>query len=221
MRQTSASLTAKPSIDESAVRVEARPRGRPRSEAATSAVLASAYRLCATEGLRGATIQAIAATSGVSKMTIYKWWNGRLELLVDAFLQEATQLLPLAESAPPAEAIRAHAQQYLIALKGELGRVQQAVIAECLTATGSTELFVERYLRLRRTVAVRMIRRGQKDGSIGSRRPAEALYDQIYGTMFYRFHFAFGGLDKAFVTQLVDATLETADPRRARPAIAS
>ena len=207
MRQTpAASVTSDVDV---ASNIERRPRGRPRSEAATSAVLASAYRLCASQGLRGATIQAIATASGVSKMTIYKWWNGRLELLVDAFMREATLSLPLEESAPPAEAILAHAQRYLIALKGDLGRVQQAVIAECLGATGSTELFVGRYLRLRRTVAVRMIRRGQKDGSIASERPAEALYDQIYGTMFYRFHFAFRGLDRAFVAELVGATLGT------------
>ncbi len=217
MRHTSSSTFATPAVDAAAPNAEPRPRGRPRSEAATSAVLASAYRLCASQGLRGATIQAIAAESGVSKMTIYKWWNGRLELLVDAFLREATLLLPLAESAPPAEAIHAHAQQYLAALKGDLGRVQLAVIAECLAATGSTDLFVERYLRRRRTVAVRMIRRGQKDGSIASERGAEALYDQIYGTMFYRFHFALRGLDKTFVAELVDATLGTGDGRRAVP----
>ena len=205
MGRSSVASSAAP-IDAPAAATVPRPRGRPRSEVATSAVLASAYRLSATEGLKGATIQAIAAASGVSKMTIYKWWNGRLELLVDAFMREATRSLPLAESVPPVEAIHAHAQQYLVALRGDLGRVQLAVIAECLAETGSTALFVERYLRLRRTVAVRMIRRGQQDGSIVSPRKAEALYDQIYGTMFYRFHFAFAGLDKAFVAELVDAT---------------
>ena len=203
-------------IDDPDAKSGPRPRGRPRSEAATSAVLAAAYALCAAQGLKGATIQAIAAASGVSKMTIYKWWNGRLELLVDAFMREATRLLPLEDSSPPAEAIRAHAQRYLVALRGDLGRVQLAVIAECLAATGGTALFVERYLRLRRTVAVRMIRRGQQDGSIVSRRRPEALYDQIYGTMFYRFHFAIGGLDKAFVAELGDATFGVGDDRGRR-----
>lgn len=183
-----------------------RRRGRPRSEAAAIAVLDAAYRLSATEGLRGATIQAIAAASGVSKMTIYKWWEGRLPLLVDAYMRQATALLPLSQALPPAEAIHAHAQQYLLALRGELGRVQMAVLAECMAETGSSALFVGRYLRVRRQLGVRVIRRGQRDGGIASRRPAEALYDQIYGTIFYRFQFGFRGLDRAFVTALVDAT---------------
>lgn len=181
-----------------------RRRGRPRSEVAASAVLDAAYRLSAAEGLRGATIQAIAAESGVSKMTIYKWWEGRLQLLIDAYMRQATVMLPLSETLPPPEAIRAHAQRYLVALRGDLGRVQLAVLAECMAETGTSELFVARYLSVRRTLGVRVIRRGQRDGSIASQRPAEALYDQIYGTIFYRFQFGLKGLDKGFVQSLVD-----------------
>lgn len=183
-----------------------RRRGRPRSEAAACAVLDAAYRLSATEGLRGATIQAIAAASGVSKMTIYKWWEGRLQLLIDAYLRQATVLLPLSDALAPPAAIHDHAQQYLVALHGDLGRVQLAVLAECMAETGTSDVFVKRYLRVRRQLGVRVIRRGQRDGSIASQRPAEALYDQIYGTIFYRFQFGLAGLDEAFVTALVDAT---------------
>ena len=190
-----------------------RRRGRPRSDAATSAVLDAAYRLSATEGLRGATIQAIAAESGVSKMTIYKWWEGRLQLLIDAYMRQATVMLPLSETLPPPEAIRAHVQQYLVALRGDLGRVQLAVLAECMAETGTSEIFVERYLSVRRTLGVRVIRRGQRDGSITSKRPAEALYDQIYGAIFYRFQFGLKGLDKAFVQSLVDAAFAGDGPK--------
>ena len=188
----------------------AKTRGRPRSEASSTAVLDAAYRLCADGGLRDASIQTIAAESGVSKMTIYKWWGGRLPLLIDAYLRQATLMLPISESLPPASAIHSHAQQYLVALQGELGRVQLAVLAECLSENGDAGLFVERYLSQRRTLASRIIRQGQRDGAIRSVRPAEALYDQIYGTMFYRFLFGFEGLDEAFVRALVDATFADA-----------
>jgi len=185
-----------------------RPRGRPRSEVAASAVLDAAYRLCAADGLRGATMQAIAAESGVSKMTIYKWWDARLPLLIDAFLRQTTVVLPLSVIDAPVIAIGEHALRYVAALQGDLGRVQLAVLAECMAETGSAALFVERYLRIRRQLGVSVIRRGQRDGSIRATRPAAALYDQIYGTIFYRFQFGLAGLDKAFVKALVDSTLE-------------
>ena len=182
--------------------------GRPRSDTAATAVLDAACRLSADEGLRGASIQAIAAESGVSKMTIYKWWPSRLHLLIDAYLRQATVLLPLSETAPPFEAIRAHAVRYVVALQGDLGRMQLAVLAECLAKHGNSDLFVERYLRIRRDLGVSVIRRGQRSGSITTGRSAEVLYDQIYGTIFYRCQFGLKGLHRAFARSLVDAVLQ-------------
>lgn len=184
-----------------------RPQGRPRSAVAATAILDAAYRLSATTGLRGATINAIAAESGVSKMTIYKWWEGRLPLLIDAYLRQATLLLPMSESLAPIDAIEAHARRYVTALQGDLGRVQLAVLAECLAEQGDATLFVDRYLRQRRALGLKLIRRGQRDGSIVLRPPAEALYDQIYGTIFYRCQFGLAGLTTAFAGTLVRSVL--------------
>lgn len=190
--------------------VSTRRPGRPRSEIATAAVLDAAYRLSAAFGLRGASIQAIADESGVSKMTIYKWWPSRLHLLIDAYLRQATVLLPLSETVPPLKAIRAHVVRYLAALQGDFGRVQLAVQAECIAEHGNSDLFVERYLRIRRDLGIMVIRRGQSDGTITANRSAEALYDQIYGTIFYRCQFGLNGLDHAFVKTLVDSVLRPA-----------
>ena len=188
----------------------ARRPGRPRSEAAATAVLDAAYRLCAEAGLRGATIQAIADASGVSKMTIYKWWPSRLHLLIDAYLREATATLPLSQTLPPLAAIHAHAQRYVKALRGDLGRVQLAVLAECWAEHGNSGLFVELYLRIRRELGITVIRRGQQDGSIVAGGPAEALYDQIYGTIFYRCQFGLKGLTAPFIRTLVEHVLQPA-----------
>jgi AcrR family transcriptional regulator len=177
--------------------------GRPRSEEAAVAVLDAAYRLGASLGLKGATLQAIVDETGVAKMTIYKWWGGRLQLLIDAYMREASAALPIPEDKPPVEAISMHAARYVKALQGDLGRFQLAVLAECLAETGSSTLFVERYLSLRRTRGVAVIQRGKDDGSITAVRSAEDLYDQIYGTIFYRFQFGLPGLTKKFAQQLV------------------
>lgn len=181
--------------------------GRPRSEEAAVAVLGAAYRLGTTLGLKGATVQAISDETGVSKMTIYKWWRNRLQLLIDAYMREASTHLSFPDALPPVEAIRAQATRYLKALQGDMGRFQLAVVAECLAETGSAELFVERYLSVRRANGLAIIRKGQADGSISASRRAEDLYDQIYGTMFYRYQFGLPGLTKDFVEKLVNATL--------------
>jgi AcrR family transcriptional regulator len=186
----------------------ARPRrGRPRSAETTNAILQSAYTLMATTGLAATTIDAVARHSNVSKMTIYKWWPSREALLIDAFLNHASQMLPLSGSGKPATRFRRHAAAYAEALQGEFGKVQLAVISECISGTGSAEIFYERYLDHRRTALVELIAAGQRDGSIGAAGAPEDLYDAIYGSLFYRYIFGIKPISPAHARKLVDTLL--------------
>jgi AcrR family transcriptional regulator len=186
----------------------ARPRrGRPRSAETTNAILQSAYTLMATTGLAATTIDAVARHSNVSKMTIYKWWPSREALLIDAFLHHASLMLPLPGTGNPAARVRRHAASYAEALQGEFGRVQLAVISECISKTGSAEIFYERYLDLRRTAMIQTITEGQQDGSIRAAGSPGDLYDAIYGSLFYRYVFGIKPLSPAYARNLVDLVL--------------
>ena len=182
-------------------------RGRPRSAETTSAILQSAYTLMATTGLAATSIDAVARDSNVSKMTIYKWWPSREALLIDAFLHHASLMLPLPSSGPSAERLRSHAGAYAKALQGEFGKVQLAVISECISKTGTAEIFYERYLRYRRTALIELIAAGQQDGSIGAAGTPEDLYDAIYGSLFYRYVFGIKPISPAQARNLVDTLL--------------
>jgi AcrR family transcriptional regulator len=183
-------------------------RGRPRSAETTAAILTSAYALMASAGLTAASIDAIARHSNVSKMTIYKWWPSREALLIDAFLNQAALMLPLSGAGSPAAQLRRHAAAYAEALRGEFGRVQLAVVSECIASTGSAELFHERYLQIRRTALVEIIAGGQADGSIAARGTPEDLYDALYGSLFYRSVFGIKPLSAAAARHLVDTLLQ-------------
>lgn len=184
-------------------------RGRPRSIETTNAILESAYTLMATTGLAATTIDAVARHSNVSKMTIYKWWPSREALLIDAFLHHAAQMLPLPPASAGSAAVRTrrHAVAYAEALQGEFGKVQLAVISECISKTGSAELFYARYLQFRRDALVEMITTGQRDGSILAEAPAQDLYDAIYGSLFYRYVFGIAPITSAYARNLVDLVL--------------
>ena len=182
-------------------------RGRPRSTETTNAILQSAYTLMATTGLAATSIDAVARDSNVSKMTIYKWWPSREALLIDAFLHHASLMLPLPSAGQPAERLRSHAGAYAKALQGEFGKVQLAVISECISKTGTAEIFYERYLQYRRTALVELIAAGQQDGSIGAAGTPEDLYDAIYGSLFYRYVFGIKPISPAQARNLVDTLL--------------
>src|SRR5439155_24171907 len=63
-------------------------RGRPRSEQSRVAVLRATSELMREVGLRAMTTEEIAARSGASKATIYKWWPNKYAVAVEAFLSE-------------------------------------------------------------------------------------------------------------------------------------
>jgi AcrR family transcriptional regulator len=182
-------------------------RGRPRSAETTNAILQSAYTLMATTGLAATSIDAVARHSNVSKMTIYKWWPSREALLIDAFLDHASLMLPLPTSGTATDRLRSHAAAYAKALQGEFGKVQLAVISECISKTGSAEIFFERYLRYRRAALVQLIAAGQQDGSVGAAGTPEDLYDAIYGSLFYRYIFEIKPISPAQARNLVDTLL--------------
>lgn len=182
-------------------------RGRPRSTAAEIAILDAAYGLIVSKGLAAATMDAIARASKVSKMTVYKWWPSREALLIDAFLRHASLMLPLTEEGDPISTLQRHAAAYAEALKSEFGKVQLAVISECIAKTGSAQLFTERYLDIRRRTATAIIERGQREGSIMVGVAASDLYDRIYGTLFYRFLFQFRPLSGDYAKKLVASLL--------------
>ena len=70
--------------DQADEHVAARRPGRPRSERAERAILDAALELFAESGVSGVCIETVAARAGVGKATIYRRWEGREDLLLDA-----------------------------------------------------------------------------------------------------------------------------------------
>ena len=58
--------------------------GRPRSAQSHQAILEATRELIAEEGIRGISIEAIAARAGVGKTTIYRHWESKADLIVEA-----------------------------------------------------------------------------------------------------------------------------------------
>jgi len=65
---------------------------RPRSAESHAAILQAALELVVEDGLRGTTIEGIAARAGVGKTTIYRRWRTKEELFMEALRTVAFSL---------------------------------------------------------------------------------------------------------------------------------
>ena len=65
-----------------------------RVEASREKVLRETYRMLSEEGFSGVSIDAIAKRSGVAKTTIYRHWQSRADLLLDACSKLGKRVTP-------------------------------------------------------------------------------------------------------------------------------
>ena len=82
--------------------------GRPRSEHARVAVLRAVDDLLLEVGYRAMTMKNIAERAGVARMTVYRWWSTKAEILFEASAADAEDELALVPSGPPSDALAAY-----------------------------------------------------------------------------------------------------------------
>ncbi|MEO0962828.1 MAG: helix-turn-helix domain-containing protein, partial [Pseudomonadota bacterium] len=80
-------------------------RGRPRSAATEQAIFSAARALLTEEGYDGVTIEGVARRAGVGKQTIYRRFDGKAQLLIAAFRDDAELMVALPTSDTLEEAL--------------------------------------------------------------------------------------------------------------------
>lgn len=183
-------------------------RGRPRSEKAHRAILESTVELMKEVGIRNATVDEIAARSGVSKATIYKWWPNKTAVAIDAFLSimEAEVILPdLGNSYRDfVEQLKSVSRFYA----SPQGRLFAELIAEGQSDPQALEMFRTRFLAGRREAAIAIWKRGVDRGELRGDIDEEIAIDLIYGPMIYRLLTGHAELDDAIAEQMIDAVFK-------------
>jgi AcrR family transcriptional regulator len=79
--------------------------GRPRSDASRLAVLHAVDDMLVEDGYAAMTMKGIAARAGVGKQTVYRWWNSKAEILLEAVMQDAATELAVDPAPTSAEEI--------------------------------------------------------------------------------------------------------------------
>lgn len=189
---------------------EVRRRGRPRSEQAQRAILAAAIELLLAQGLRAMSMDEVAERAGVSKATIYRWWDSKDLLALDALS---------AEWAAPGRA----AERNTGSLRGDLlaqlrpwlrqlnekpfGRVIAGLIAQAQTDPEFAVLYREHFVQPRRDATRPMLLRAIDRGEIAPDTDLDVTLDLLYGPIYHRLLHGHAPLNDRFVQQVVDSVI--------------
>ncbi|MEU9008668.1 TetR/AcrR family transcriptional regulator [Streptomyces sp. NPDC048479] len=179
-----------------------------RSEKARQAVLEAADDLLAEKGFAGVTMEGIAARAGVAKQTIYRWWNSKTDVLVDAFLQDLAEELTPPDHGDIALDLRAYLRQLGHFLsQSDAGAVFKALIAQTQHDPAFAEDFRARYLDEQRRRDRLPLERAARRGQLPADLDMAAETDQLVGPLYYRVLVTNEPIDQDFTDRLVDAFL--------------
>ena len=163
-----------------------RRRGRPREPGVRETIVGATLELIAEGGFPAATIDAIAARSGVGRNTIYRRWASKEDLVADA-LGELTAELEL----PDGEEIR----PLLLVWISELarlfadplyGRILPGLLAELQRNPAFAHAYIERIVHPLRHRLVELLSHAQSRGELRADLDVELVADLVGGPAFLR-----------------------------------
>ncbi len=188
------------------------PIGRPRSERARLAILEAAADLLVDGGLAAATIEAIAARAGVSKVTIYRWWPSRGAVAIDAYLHRYRETYSFVDSGDVAVDLITQMNLLIDAFRGRAGEVMAELIGQAQADPTLAETLRTGWLQPRREVTAAMLQLAVERGQIGSGVDLPTLMDQLYGPLYWRLMMGHLPLDASFAETLVHNVLDGVRP---------
>jgi AcrR family transcriptional regulator len=184
-------------------------RGRPRSERARAAVLAAATDLLVNGQIDAVTMEAIAARSGVSKSTIYKWWPSPAHVILESFFNRARHTMTVDENASLQEVLTAQVLSLIRLFRdSDAGPLMADLMAASQADPDIRAALEEEWLRPRRQVTAGLLRTGIARGELAPGSDIEAAVDQLYAPVYYRLLLGHEPLHDALAAPLVRQLLD-------------
>lgn len=180
----------------------ARKPGRPRSEEAHRALLEATTRLMEAMPIRNITIAGIAKEAGVGKPTIYRWWDSKCAIVMDAFLDATAPHIPFPKGKSALDSLAMQVRLVIQLLRGRSGRIVAEMVGEGQSDTHILEEFRDRFFSQLLAPARAVIERGKEAGEFDKSLDTDLALDLIYGPIYYRLLVGHQPLDDHFAMAL-------------------
>jgi AcrR family transcriptional regulator len=182
--------------------------GRPRSERARLAVLDAAADLLVEGGLSAATMEAIAARAGVSKVTIYKWWPSRGSVAVDAYFRRFDETYTYVDTGDVAADLTTQIRLLMDTFRGRAGEIMAELIGRGQTDPALAETLRVGWLQPRREATAAVLQRAVDRSQIRADADLPTVMDQLFAPLYWRLMMGHQSLDDGLAEALVRNALE-------------
>lgn len=163
-----------------------RPPGRPRNPLADKAIQDAAIDLFVEQGFEAMSMEGVAARAGVGKTTIYRRWDSKEELVMEAVTCHFTSI-----EDPDRGSLREDLAHLLMtfqqtAVTTPVGRVFPRVVAEVAGGSALGRLYSRRVIEPRRQMLRSIFRRGIRRGELPTGTDIELGIELIMGPLMLR-----------------------------------
>ena len=187
----------------------ARPVGRPRCMETHRAILTAAADLLETVPYRDIAMERIAASAGVGKQTIYRWYDSKADLMLDAYIARYTETFPPIVLGSDAVAdLRTYMHQLVDILPTRTVQgAYRALFAEAQHDPSFRRRFDEVVLKKRRDVARGFIAAAMRKKQIRADIDPDVVVEMLFSPILQRFIARPETPDHAFADMVFDTLL--------------
>jgi AcrR family transcriptional regulator len=182
--------------------------GRPRSERVRLATLEAAADLLVEGGLGAATMEAVAARAGVSKVTIYRWWPSRGAVAVDAYFHRFDETYTYVDTGDVRVDLTTQIRLLIHAFRGRAGEIMAELMGQAQTDPVLADTLRSGWLQPRREATATVLRRAVARSQIRPDVDIPTLMDQLYAPLYWRLMMRHRPLDDGLADELVGNMLE-------------
>ena len=182
--------------------------GRPRSERLHQAMLKAALDLVLEVGFRNVSIEGVAARAGVGKTTLYRRWPNKAAVVMDAFVGLLGRASRFPEDESATERLRLQMQITARALRGRVGALVKALLAEAQFDPELAKAFRESWTVPRRKLVYDILEDAVKQGGVRADIDFEAAIDAFYGPLYYRLQMGTGVISETYVDKVFQQAMD-------------
>ncbi|MGX5360017.1 TetR/AcrR family transcriptional regulator [Kocuria sp. KH4] len=167
-------------------------------------ILAAAGTLLLESGMGAFTIEAVAARSGASKMTIYKMWPSKGALALEGYFATVEDTLAFRDTGDIRADLTTQLHAFIDLLTASpAGEVVRELIGHAQTDLDLRAQYLRTYSGPRRKLAVQALTRAVDRGQLRHHLDCESVVDQLWGACYHRLLLPDQPLTHAYVDHLI------------------